>query len=92
MGMPLSAAEKLQAIPGPWTAWVISLQKKYITEEGTLGTRLQWDLSRGRAFQGLTAAVMIAYGADRQPTYAKAAKFLERKDSVSNLIKCYERC
>ncbi|EIW73182.1 hypothetical protein M231_07438 [Tremella mesenterica] len=81
LGMALSAAEKLQAIPGPWSAWILELQKKYITEPNTLNRpKVEMDTSRGRAFQNLVAIVMLCYGQDKAPTAIKMHQFLERKD------------
>ena len=85
MGVSLSASEKLQAIPGPWTMWIIELQKKYVLEEDTLGHLLTWDTSRAKAFQGLVAFIMMAYDPSRQtqPTYPAMTPFCQRSDPVS---------
>jgi hypothetical protein len=85
MGVALSAPEKLQAIPGPWSAWIIQLMKKYVTEEGTLGTRITWDQSRGRPFQALIAFIMLAieHPNATAPTSNAMTKFLTRADPVS---------
>lgn len=87
MGVALSAPEKLQAIPGPWTEWIIELQKKYIIETHTLGDKLDWDTKRGKPFQALTAFIMLAYEANQTtaPTSSLMAKFLNRGDPVSIL-------
>ena len=84
MGVALSAPEKLQAIPGPWAEWIIELQKKYVTEENTLGDRMVWDQKRGRPFQVLTASIMLAYDPGRQfqPTATTMTKYLQRSDPV----------
>ncbi|ORY27368.1 hypothetical protein BCR39DRAFT_538518 [Naematelia encephala] len=81
MGVALSAPEKLQAIPGPWSDWILELQKKYITEPGMLSTHVNFDTRRARPFQALAAIVLLAYGQkDNLPTYQSMGKFLERKD------------
>lgn len=86
MGVALSASEKLQAIPGPWTEWIIELQKKYITEGNTLGDKMTWETKRGRPFQALTAFIILAYDPSRAsiPSYPTMTKFLERSDPVSS--------
>ena len=86
MGMPLTTAEKMQAISSPWSNWIIELQKKYITEEGTLGDKFRFDQTRGRAFQALGAFVILAYQyPERQTTlyYTVQSAFLSRSDQVS---------
>lgn len=88
MGVALSAPEKLAAIPGRWSEWIGELQMKYVTEQGTLGEKLEkdkWDTSRGRPFQSLTAFVMMAYDTTRNsaPTANTMRVFLERLDPVS---------
>jgi hypothetical protein len=87
MGVALSAPEKLQAIPGPWSKWIIQLQKKYIAEEGTLGTSIVWDQGRARPFQALTAFIMLALDTTEaiSPTSAVMTSFLTRSDAVSQL-------
>ena len=85
LGVALSAPEKLQAIPSPWTEWIIELQKKYVTEDNTLQSNMSWETNRGRPFQALTAFVILAYDPSRQPlpTYPIMTKFLERSDPVT---------
>ena len=86
MGVALSAPEKLQAIPGPWTEWIIELQKNYITEDDTLGDRMNWDTKRGRPFQALAASIMLVSDPERysHPTFTTMGKFLERWDPVGH--------
>ena len=88
MGVALSAPEKLQAIPGPWPEWILELQKKYVTEQHTLAEKIDWDVTRAKPFQALTAFVMLAYEPIRlsQPTYPSMTKFLERSDPVSSRL------
>lgn len=84
MGVALSAPEKLQAIPGEWSKWIVELQKKYVSEEDTLKDKIDLDVTRARAFQHLTAFIMLASDPSRSsvPTYGPMHKFLERADRV----------
>lgn len=88
MGVALSAPEKLQAIPGPWSSWVGQLIKKYITEPRTLGELIEWDQMRGRPFQAITAIIMLALdeGRETTPTAPGMTKFLSRTDPVSTVV------
>jgi hypothetical protein len=85
LGVALSAAEKLQALAGPWGEWVTELQKKFIIGAGTLSELLpKLDISRGRPFQILLSYIMIANDAQRiVPTSSNQTKFLSRTDQVS---------
>jgi hypothetical protein len=85
MGAPLSAAEKLQAIPGELTTWLNELLKKYVLEEDTLSEYMDWDVSRGKPFQNLASmAYMCWYTESRKPvTPTDIKKWLLRSDGVS---------
>ncbi|ORX34990.1 hypothetical protein BD324DRAFT_609725 [Kockovaella imperatae] len=90
MGMPLTTAEKMQAISSPWTNWILELQKKYISHEGTLGDMIKIDQTRGRAYQALSAFVQLAYYyPDRQSTisYVQQTVFLSRADQPDKPFK-----
>ena len=89
MGVPLSAAEKLQAIPSFWSTWIVELEKKYVLETGTLGERLTWDQTRGRPFQFLASFVILAYNwpqSQRNPSAIQITAFLSRSDKVGHAI------
>jgi len=88
MGMSLSAAEKLQAIPGPWPTWINELIKRYIDDEETL-RMLDWDRSRGRPFQNLAGFIMLAHDKTRLlvPSSTIITKFLERHDPPDQFFK-----
>lgn len=90
LGMALTAAEKLQALPGPWREWIMELQKKYVTGSGTIADRLpKFSTKRAKAFQFLVAFIMIAHSTARVvPTAATQTKFLKRVDPVSYLPCC----
>lgn len=81
MGMSLSAAEKLQAIPGPWPIWINELIKKYVSEPETL-KELDWDQTRGRPFQNLAGFIIMAYDFTKPiiPSSIMITRFLERND------------
>jgi hypothetical protein len=86
LGVSLSAAEKLQAIAGPWSSWIGELVKKYVMEEDTLAKKLRdWDTTRAKPFQALIALIQLTYEPSRQiqPTYSNMATFLDRKEPVS---------
>ncbi|WWD22834.1 hypothetical protein CI109_107328 [Kwoniella shandongensis] len=82
MGVALSPAEKLQAIPGPWPEWILALERKYIAEPDTLSTILDWDIKRGKPFQNLAGFLMIAIDTSKQvvPTAASQKAFVSRAD------------
>jgi len=81
MGMSLSAAEKLQAIPGPWPIWINELIKKYVSEPETL-KELDWDQTRGRPFQNLAGFIIMAHDFTKPtiPSSIMITRFLERND------------
>jgi len=88
MGAPLSAAEKLQAIPGELTNWLNELLKKYVLEEDTLTDHMVWDVSRGKPFQIIASmAYMCWYTDSRKAVVATdLKKWLERSEGVSSFI------
>jgi hypothetical protein len=88
MGMSLSAAEKLQAIPGPWPSWINELIKRYIDEEDTLG-QVDWDKARGRPFQNLASFIILAHDQSRSivPSSTIITKFLDRRDAPDQQFK-----
>ncbi|KLT38448.1 hypothetical protein CC85DRAFT_289512 [Cutaneotrichosporon oleaginosum] len=83
LGMPLSAAEKLQALGGHWSTWITQLEKKYINANGGLKDTLpKFDVTRGRPFQILASLVMMVYDPESKtvPHSTTMTKFLERGD------------
>jgi hypothetical protein len=88
MGAPLSAAEKLQAIPGELTNWLNELLKKYVLEEDTLTDHMVWDVSRGKPFQIIASmAYMCWYTESRKAVSASdLKKWLERSEGVSSFL------
>lgn len=57
LGMPLKEGEKLQSLGGDWPAWIGTLVKAYVEKDGKLDDLLDWETSRGAAFQQLSLAV-----------------------------------
>jgi hypothetical protein len=88
LGVALSAAEKLQAIPGPWGTWIGELLKKYILPEGTLSDAIPWDTKRGKPFQAVASMVLLCHDLTRTspPTSTEMHKWLERSDGVGPQI------
>ncbi|KAL7421270.1 hypothetical protein Q5752_004155 [Cryptotrichosporon argae] len=83
LGVALSAAEKLQAVPGPWAEWINELQKKYIYGDDGLGARLkQYDTTRGNPFKQLATIVMLCWdpASHQTPTSQSITKFVQRVD------------
>lgn len=86
MGVALSAAEKLQAIPGQLTTWIMEIAKKYVFEEDTLGDYMDWDVARGKPFQHIASMIHMCWYVDSRQTVSSTTlkRWLERDDMVSN--------
>ncbi|KAF8897611.1 hypothetical protein BD779DRAFT_1432544 [Infundibulicybe gibba] len=82
LGMPLTAAEKLQAIASPWAEWISELESRHVSVEGGLSTVLEWDTKRGLDFQNLAFFVYCCDGlpSHQLPTTSKLEKWLLRED------------
>lgn len=78
LGMPLSSAERLQALGGEMSAWIRDLDRRFITGDGGFVAYLhKLDVKRARSFQILTAFVYMAYEGKRiVPTAVSEDKFL----------------
>ncbi|KAF8907266.1 hypothetical protein CPB84DRAFT_1674984 [Gymnopilus junonius] len=98
LGMPLTAAEKLQAIASPWAQWVWHLESKHISLENGLGEKLQWDTKRGREFQNLAHMIFCCDGLPEQhlPSPQKMEKWMSRmeepprefRDRMDDVLRC----
>ncbi|KAF8913972.1 hypothetical protein CPB84DRAFT_1758056 [Gymnopilus junonius] len=98
MGMPLTAAEKLQAISSSWAEWIRQLESKHISTDGGLADVLKWDIKRGRDFQNLAHMVFCCDGLPDQtlPTAQKMEKWMNRDDrpprqfqeDMDNVLRC----
>ncbi|KAI0357156.1 hypothetical protein OH77DRAFT_1519592 [Trametes cingulata] len=58
LGVALTAAERMQAIPGPWPALIREVQSIVLGDEG-FGEDLQWGHDRGRDFQCLATIIHL---------------------------------
>lgn len=88
MGVPLSAPEKLQAIPSELTTWIMELAKKYVFEEGTLGDHIDWDTARGKPFQAIASIIYMCWYVDSRQAVTSTVlkKWLEKSDPVSTAM------
>ncbi|KAI0373428.1 hypothetical protein BV20DRAFT_1049842 [Pilatotrama ljubarskyi] len=82
LGMPLTAAEKLQAINSPWQEWISLLEARFISPEDGLTSIIDVDVGRGRDFQLVAQLVYCCeqYPVHAQPTAKNLEKFLQRTD------------
>ncbi|KAI0356390.1 hypothetical protein OH77DRAFT_1401547 [Trametes cingulata] len=82
LGMPLTAAEKLQAINSPWQEFISELEARFITPEDGLTSTIDVDVGRGRDFQLVAQLVYCCeqYPVHAQPTAKNLEKFLQRAD------------
>ncbi|PCH43474.1 hypothetical protein WOLCODRAFT_25940 [Wolfiporia cocos MD-104 SS10] len=85
LGMPLTAAEKLQAISSPWSDWIGELDARYISLDDGLTTKFDVDMKRGRDFQTLAQLVYCCnnYPEHVVPTAPKMEQWLQRGDAPS---------
>ncbi|KAJ3501180.1 hypothetical protein NLJ89_g9457 [Agrocybe chaxingu] len=85
LGMPLTAAEKLQAFASPWAEWITQLEARHVAVEGGLSTKLSWDTKRSRDFQNLAHMVFCCDGLPDEmlPTSQKIEKWIARCDKPS---------
>lgn len=83
LGMPLTAAEKLQAIDSPWAQWISDLEAQHVAAEDGLAQALSWDTKRGRDFQCIAHFVYCCDGIPEEqiPTAQKMEKWLVRVDA-----------
>ncbi|KAI0712931.1 hypothetical protein C8T65DRAFT_774412 [Cerioporus squamosus] len=76
LGVALSAAEKLQAIPSLRTEWIIELQSRFFQHEDNLTQKMDIASKRGQDFQLIAGLV---YCCDQYPERAQpSSKNLER--------------
>ncbi|RDX50781.1 hypothetical protein OH76DRAFT_1380310 [Lentinus brumalis] len=84
LGVALTAAERMQAIPGPWPSLIREAQA-IILGDGGFGEDLDWGHDRGRDFQCLATIIFLI---DSQPTTTfpgsvKLEKWLQSSKPVS---------
>lgn len=82
LGIPLTVAEKLQAISSPWADYVSLVTRMRLTAEKGLADRIGLDITRGRDFQAIAQLVYCCEGIPEQrfPTAAKLEQWLSRTD------------
>ncbi|KAL7281120.1 hypothetical protein PYCCODRAFT_1412919 [Trametes coccinea BRFM310] len=82
LGMPLTAAEKLQAINSPWQEWISELETRFIVREDGLTQAIDVDVGRGRDFQLIAQLVYCCdlYPEHAQPSAKNLEKWLQRKE------------
>ncbi|KAH9482725.1 hypothetical protein JR316_0004825 [Psilocybe cubensis] len=85
LGMPLTAAEKVQAVASPWAEWIGQLITRHISTEDGLGHKLDWDINRGRDFQNVAHMIFCCDGIKEQPlpTAQKIERWIHREDHPS---------
>ncbi|KAF9265326.1 hypothetical protein L218DRAFT_986493 [Marasmius fiardii PR-910] len=67
MGVPLTAAEKLQAISTPRSTFVKELRSKYLTKQKLGNPAIPWDRSRSRDFH--TLSLFVYYASQWNPAF-----------------------
>jgi hypothetical protein len=82
LGIPLTAAEKLQAVSSPWADYIGMLTQMRLTSATGIADQIQIDTSRGRDFQAIAQFVYCCDGLpeERLPTAAKLEKWLQRTE------------
>ncbi|KAJ3556857.1 hypothetical protein NM688_g1792 [Phlebia brevispora] len=58
LGVPLTPAERMQAICGPWPDLVREVQDTILGDDG-FGENFEWDRTRGREFQCLSSVIYL---------------------------------
>ncbi|OBZ67046.1 hypothetical protein A0H81_12868 [Grifola frondosa] len=78
LGMPLTAAEKLQAIASPWAEFISDLDARFVCSDDGLTTVIDVDMKRGRNFQSLAQLVYCCDGYPEQlvPTPQKMEQWI----------------
>ncbi|GBE81572.1 hypothetical protein SCP_0313010 [Sparassis crispa] len=89
LGMPLTAAEKLQAIASPWAEWISDLEARFISSDDGLTSVIDVDTKRGRDFQCLSQLVYCCDGYPEHllPTSQKMESFVSRMDVPNAVFK-----
>lgn len=88
--MPLTTAERLQAISSPWATWIGDLEGQFVSAEDGLANVLQWDTKRGRDFQCIAQLIYCCDQLPEQtgpPSMQKLSKWLVRTDQPLAIFK-----
>ncbi|EJD00602.1 uncharacterized protein FOMMEDRAFT_142422 [Fomitiporia mediterranea MF3/22] len=77
LGVALTPAERLQAIPGPWTQLIRDVLN--VMEEYRISDELEWAKTRGRDFQAAASSVYLMEKPDvGWPTAGSIERWLQR--------------
>ncbi|KAH9830711.1 uncharacterized protein C8Q71DRAFT_883466 [Rhodofomes roseus] len=89
LGVPLTAAEKLQAIDSPWSDFITELDDRYINCDNGLTTIIDVDMKRGRDFQTLAQFVFCCklYPERAVPTAQKMEQFVASMEPPESWFK-----
>jgi len=90
LGMPLTTAERLQAISSPWATLIGDLETQFVSAEDGLANVLQWDTKRGRDFQCIAQLIFCCDKLPEQtgpPSMQKLSKWLLRDDQPPPKLK-----
>jgi len=87
--MPLTAAEKLQAISSPWASWISDLDTMRVSCDGGIADKINVDIKRGRNFQSLAQLTFCCHGIPAMliPTATKLEQWLSNADPPNPLFK-----
>ncbi|KAF7791991.1 hypothetical protein EIP86_003018 [Pleurotus ostreatoroseus] len=91
LGVPLTPAERMQAICGPWPDLVREIQATVLKEDGFVQS-LEWDRSRGREFQCLSSVLYLldnhtSSAALKFPGTPQLERMLQQTTPVSTTLK-----
>ncbi|KAJ3541922.1 hypothetical protein NMY22_g3705 [Coprinellus aureogranulatus] len=89
-GVPLTSAERLQAVASPMAEWLSGLENQYIHNEGGLASLIRLEVKRGRDFQNLAHMVFCCEGLpfeERFATSHKVTPWMNREEAPSSSLK-----
>ncbi|RXW24701.1 hypothetical protein EST38_g1138 [Candolleomyces aberdarensis] len=90
LGVPLTAAEKLQAVSSDMATFITDLAKQHVWIEGGLQDYVEFDQKRGRLYQNLAHLVYCVEGLPDERRFATSAKvtaWINRPEPVSKQLK-----
>ncbi|KAM5543199.1 hypothetical protein V8D89_003073 [Ganoderma adspersum] len=93
MGVALTAAEKLQAIPSPWSEWIGELQSRYVYIDNSLTQKINVTIKRGQDFQLIAGIVFCCdmYPEQAMPSSQNLNTWLLREDHPPEQFKAAMR-
>ncbi|KAM5541580.1 hypothetical protein V8D89_004770, partial [Ganoderma adspersum] len=88
LGVALTVAERMQAIPGPWPSLIREVQSIVLGDEG-FGEDLDWGHDRGRDFQCLATIICLitCHTGTTFPTTPRLEKWLSSTDAVDQKMR-----